>query len=337
LAQLAHVFVCYGTVSLDAAVRIAGTLQAPAEALYFLVLFKADLSRLPARAHRYQLDARRYSEWTRAFRIATWYRAILADLEAQVVDEIVAYLPHPFELPGNDLIYFDARVRRRELLPDGLINYVSSNVVPSRASRRVRYFARVLMRSLAARFVRLRYRALSGGSVTQVGEVSYDRAWCDVAQGFQAPSCGTTFLPARTGGAKSAARTGTLLLDQELHELVSEALETKLRLKLGEVSAEFAAGPVYYKAHPRGKNRAREFAPRVRDVSQQAQAEDLFESLALERIVGFYSTPLLFPQQGVERIAILPELGCQGVRKPELLEELHAVLAGAGTKLLTVA
>jgi len=313
-----------------------GTLEVPFSNLYFLLFFGGDRARLPAGAHVYELEARRYSEWTRSFRIARWYRDILADIEAQGTTEIVAYVAHPFELPGNDLIYSNGLVKRRELLPDGLVNYISAPVVPSGLIGRARYAARVALRILGARGSGLHYRVLWRGQITQVQEDLYDRAWCDVAEGFYAPPCGTTLLPIHSRQTRAGVPRGTLLLDQELRELANEDLEWKLRRRFVEIAAEFANEPLFYKGHPRGQNRATAFSLEVRDVSRESRAEDLLDALALGRLVGFYSTPLLFPQDGLERIAILPELGAAGVRKPELLKQLHAVLTNGGAKIVKV-
>jgi hypothetical protein len=335
VAPVAHVFVCYGSVSWDAAMRVAEAEHLPAESVYVLALFRAEPRELPNGTHFYGMDARRYSEWARPFRIAKWYQGFLRDLARASVSEVVAYVPHPFEIPANDLVYASRHVMRRELLPDGMVNYIAAPVVPSAVRGKVRYAARVLLRIVAARTVGLGYRPLVSGTLTQVEHLEYDRAWADSVLGFRAPSCGLTLLPSSALKIEPEARTGTLFLDQELGELVDAELEKVMRR---EVAAHLggADSPLYYKSHPRGTNRAAQLVARVKDVSERGRAEDLVGSLAVAKLVGFYSTPLLLAGAGVERVAFLPERGCPGIRKLELLDELERALIGSGAIVVRV-
>jgi hypothetical protein len=334
--RVLHVFVCYGSVSFDAALRIAASLGVEPASLVFLLLFRAPQDSLPNGARTYQIDARSYSEWSKAFRIAAWYRRVLSDFGRTPQVGIVAYLPHPFELPANDLAYSNRQVVRRELLPDGMLNFTRVSVLPSGALERVRYLGRVALRMLAARAWGYRYRPLLSGSLTQVDCLAYDRAWHDGSPGFLGPQSGLTLLPGVPRAPSDAPRTGTLILDQELGELMDAELEAKVRRQLLELVESRTRGPLYYKAHPRGQSRLASFPPGTLDRSSLLGVEMLLDELVPECIVGFYSTPLLRAVANAERVAVLPARDARGVRKPELLAQVDQALADSGATLIRV-
>lgn len=332
-----HIFICYGVRSLDAAVRISRNL-AP-ESVLLLVMFDGDLREVPSGVRVSVLNTRRYSEWTRPFRVAAWYERERAWVEKRRAS-VVAYVPHPFELPGNDLVYSNPSVVRRELLPDGLINLTSAPHRPKTLARRLRYEMRVFLRQLSARIVGLRYRRLKEGHITQVNSVRYDRVWGDSEQGL--PSCTGVYarLPERNlpiaSDWKPTLGTRVLVLDQELKELMNGSLEERVRLRMVDLVA-CLGGEVFYKAHPRGKNRVRDLGLAAIDVTSAEQAEALVRTIYPTCVVSFYSTALLDPElEKLERIAILPELGSPGVKRPELLTETWRLLESRGVRVVSV-
>ncbi len=335
MPQTAHIFVCYGSVSFDAALRIAEASRIPPQSLFVLCLFNANLHSWPKQAHVYSLNARAYPEWTRSFRIARWYRRILRDLESAKSGTWHVYVPHPFEIPANDLLYSNPHVERRVLLPDGMINYLPTPALPQELVGRVRYCLRVFLKVLAAAAVGLRYRPLLSGSLTQAESFPYDSAWAPSTMGFRAPPCGVTRLPQNDMGPPAEERHAALFLDQELSELVNPSLESALRARLHELLEELD-GEVYYRAHPRGIDRSKSF-PFTENVSQAVSAEEVLHSLPIATLIGFYSTPLLFHQEGVRRIAVLPPPDASGVRKRRLLADLREALSSSGVEVLSIA
>lgn len=336
----AHVFVCYGSLSFDAAVRIARTLkdEAPGARAWFLVLFDADLGRIPAGAEVLPIGRPLHllNEWQKPFVIARWLRRSLDQISAQSVAEIVAYLPHPFELPGNHFAFSDSRVVRRELLPDGFVNFMSSDIRPESCSRRLRFEIRIALRRMAAWCFGLRYVPYREGHLTQYERIDYARAWTDRVEGYVTSQSRPLLLPPRPGrqAPPSSGEAAWLVLDQELHSLLDAPLEAAVRSRMTQLLA--AAGPVriYYRAHPRGLHRAAELRAAgldVVDATAPDTAEDFLCRVPVSRVLGFYSTPLLDPS--LERLSVLPRPDTPGVKKPKLLRELRAALAASGAKL----
>lgn len=337
----AHVFVCYGALSFDAAARIIEHTLDDSQRSYVLPMFSADLSRLPPRAVilRPELELRELTEWTKPIAIARWFRQVLNRLEHDGVERIVAYIPHPFELPANHLAYSDPRVARLELLPDGFLNY--ANIHPAEGLGRVRYLARVLLRSLSARTVGLRYRPLPTGHLTQYEVLHYHRTWSSSFEGLLTLGGEPALLPAmpQPQASRDAGRA-VLVLDQELLPLVSPKLEARMRRRLVEVVRNLDADRVLYKAHPRGRHRMAWLEAAglsVRDVTGPELAEQLIVETAAAYLVGFYSTPLLLSGALVaRRMSILPEATASGVKKKQYLHDLRSALVAAGVEMVSV-
>lgn len=337
----AHVFVCYGALSCDAAVRIANGVLSPREKVYFLLSFPADGIELPAHAIVLRMDPapERYSEWCKPFAIASWYAQVLARLDADGIESIIAYLPHPFELPANHLAYYDRRVRRLELLPDGLLNYTKGEVKPENALHALRVAARVTLRRLAARRIGLSYRPLPAGHLTQYEALNYARTWIERGAVTKTQKGELSVLPPRKERpvADECAGTGLLILDQELRGFVASGLANDMRSALLAVVKATPTNRVYYKAHPRGENRTTEFRAHgidARDVTGPELAESLIHRLAITHVVGFYSTPLLTHGEPLQaRISVLPDAHHPAVRRPRFLEDVQEALLASGADL----
>jgi len=340
----AHVFVCYGALSCDAAVRIVRGCLPPATQTYFLLMFGVEGVDLPAGTTvlPMQPPPAHYTEWRKPFAIAAWFKQVMRRWESDGVTSIVAYLPHPFELPANHLAYRDARVKRLELLPDGLVNFTRAEVKPENALHALRYAVRVGLRRLAARKVGLRYRPLPAGHLTQYRTLDYARTWFE--QGAQAVTRKgeVTALPPRQTPSAPAEPGGPalLILDQELRGFVGPSKAVALRQALVTAAKTMPVSRVYYKAHPRGENRAtflRDHGVDVIDVSGPDLAESLVQRLSITHLLGFYSTPLLLSDPAVQaRISLLPDVNDPAVRRPGFLRDVQAALRASGAELRVV-
>lgn len=340
-AGLSHAFVCYGAHSFDAALRIAETMIEPDEKRFFFLLFPADTARLPPDAH-YSMVPSLLSEdnLTKPFVIAHWFSNAFKTFNAQNPSEIIAYIPHPFELPGNHFMYHEPRVKRLELLPDGLLNYLNRPVIPESARKKAGYLARSGLRAVAAKAAGFQYRPLIHGHLTQFQAGRYRRSWTFNSQGFLTLSGELARLPERHAPARSSApqRGGLLILDQEISHLFSEELEEKVRAKLYELVRSQKVGTVFYKSHPRGKNRAHQWRAQgiaVSDLSAAGQAEDLLFEHGISSLFGFFSTPLLLSAEAVQaRFAVLPVADAPGIRQEKHVTELRDVLRASGAQVI---
>jgi len=352
----AHVFVCHGALSLDAASRIAHGALPSGTPTYFLVSFAADLTKLPSQVVPLVMSppADAYSEWAKPFAVQAWFSTALARLGQDEIDTIVAYLPHPFEIPGNHLAYSDERVVRLELLPDGLANFLPTSVAPEGWFKRLRFEARVQLRRLAAMRDGLRYVPVRAGHLTQFDRLDYAATWvepglrCLTIRGqvrslpprLQAASETRSSEMKGDGALASRGRPIVLFLDQELRGFVSPKLEVQMRAAVDALLRSLEPKCVYYKSHPRGENRAPllgEIGAKVIDISGGELAEELVVEHAVTHLVGFYSTPLLTCASAVEtRLSVLPDVGTDGVLKPALARDLRAALRSSGVELCGV-
>jgi hypothetical protein len=340
-AGLSHVFVCYGAHSFDAALRIAEQLLQPSERRFFFLLFPADTTRLPAGTHYSMVPPLLLeNNFTKPFVIARWFSSALKKFNEHDSSEIIAYIPHPFELPGNHFMFHEPRVKRLELLPDGLMNYLDRPVIPESARKKAGYLARSGLRALAAKATGFRYRPLTHGHLTQFRTGRYERSWTFNPQGYLTLSGELARLPERrTPSPRSTAQQGGLLiLDQEISHIVSAELEESVRAKLYELVGSQKAGAVFYKAHPRGNNRAHEWRAEgipVSDLSASGQAEDLLFEHGISSLFSFFSTPLLLSAEAVQtRFAVLPVADAPGVRQKKLVAELRDVLRASGAHVI---
>jgi hypothetical protein len=337
----AHIFVCYGALSFDAAARIISGALAESERTYVLPMFSAELSRLPQRTVilRPDVELHELTEWTKPMAIARWFRQVLDRLDQDGIERIVAYIPHPFELPANHLAYSDPRVTRLELLPDGFLNYARTH--PPEGIRKIRYLARVLLRWLAAKIVGLRYRRLPAGHLTQYEVLHYHRTWSTSFEGLLSLCGEPALLPApREPIAGLDAGRVVLVLDQELLPLVNPRLEERLRNRLRDFVSTLDADRVLYKAHPRGRHRPDWLigaGRRVCDVTGPELAEQLIVEAGATDLVGFYSTPLLLSGAAVaRRMSVLPDPATSGVKKVQYLRDLRTALVAAGVEMVAL-
>lgn len=339
-----HVFVCYNTLSYEAALRIIHDLSKrdPGAPCAMLVLCEADLGRLPERVKRWVLTPPMHalSRYEKPLRIAAWFEEVHRELRAQFPGPVRAYVPHPLELPGNHFVFSRGAHDTVELLPDGLINYFERTMRPERLSALPRYAVRVALECLAAWWHGFRYRPIWNGHQTQYETGLYAASWTFNPEGYLTVSGELKVLPALRGADSPPApeRRAALFLDQELYQVVGPSLEARLRLRAAEIVREQRPEVVYYKAHPRGKNRAgqlRELDLDVVDVSGPAPAEELIAKEGIRIVVGFYSTTLLLlSKQDVEvRIAVLPEPDHPGVRRPALLRDARKAIEASGATI----
>ncbi|GEM_PF-1799564 len=357
MAETIHVFICYSSLSFDAALRIAhftknqygedsSGKENTGPLFFFFVLFSADRSQLPDGAQVFEMHPapQYYSEWTRPFAIARWFSGALKELNTFAPNEIHAYLPHPFELPGNHFLFHDARVTRRELLPDGLINYFHRTLQPESPGKALRYVTRIALRLSAAVRYRLLYTPFSKGHITQYERGLYDRSWTLNEEGYLTRGRELAQLPPRPGnqrvGASNSKRqVALLILDQEIHQIVSSSLEDRLRSALLQEALLLQKATVYYKAHPRGKNRVEELRQgglKVQDETGSGLAEALIEQEGITHLLGFYSTPLVLSRNEVEsRISIFPVQGTPGILRPHLVGDIYTALRASGARLIS--
>jgi len=243
------------------------------------------------------------------------------------------------ELPGNHFLFSEKSVIRRELLPDGLINFVPTPAIPSERRARLRYELRVGLKSLAARIVGLNYRRLATGHLTQYETLAYERTWTDHSSKCLSRAGEVVPLPepSTSGVRPEYSQTQVLVLDQELRPLVSEGLEGELRTSLLKEVQALGVTRLYYKGHPRGKNRAHVFESiglQVEDVTSEGIAEEVIEDRQISHLVGFYSTPLLVSPGCVrERICVLPPPHRAGVKNPSQLSDYLSAFESSGATI----
>lgn len=339
-----HVFVCYNTLSYEAALRIIEDLskREPDAPCAVLLLCEADLGRLPEQVKRWVLSPPMHalSRLEKPLRIAAWFETVHRELRAQFTGPVRAYVPHPLELPGNHFVFSRGAHDSVELLPDGLINYFERTMRPERPSALPRYAFRVVLECLAAWWHGFRYRPIWHGHQTQYERGLYAASWTFNPEGYLTISGELKVLPAlqRMVARRAPRRRAALFLDQELYQVVGPLLEERLRQRAAEIVREQKPEVVYYKAHPRGKNRAgrlRELGLEVIDVSGPVPAEELIAKEAIGIVVGFYSTTLLLlSKQDVDvRIAVLPEPEDAGVRRPALLRDARKAIAASGATI----
>lgn len=343
MSEHAHVFVCYSALSLDAARRLARVVSNDPANCHFLILFAGtrDVGPSEARVHLMNPPAEAFSELTRPFATARWFAQWLAT-EGNTLKEIVAYIPHPLELPGNHFAFAEPRVTRLELLPDGLINYYEHRLEPESLKKRLLYRTRMFLRQLAALSVGLRYEYLPGGHITQYERNLYARTWTENREGMVS-ICGVLeALPARVRKTTASRTDGErllLVLDQELHQIANAGLERRMRQRLRTEVLSLGLSRILYKCHPRGMNRHESFSCTlgidVEDVSGPTLAEELIESRGVTDIVGFYSTPLVLSAQRVStRVAILPTPSAPGVRRSRRLAQILSALNNTGVRVV---
>lgn len=326
--------------------RIAESAELAASRQAFLLLFPADRKAIPANVHTYEMvpPPAAYSEWTRPFQIARWFRGVLDSLKPLTEgSEVIAYIPHPFELPGNYFAFQRGTVHRLELLPDGLINYSHRSLDPENPWRALRYRARVGLRWAAAAIWGLGYRRLAPGHITQFETVPYARTWYISERGLLT-KCGVLQeLPARRDAPvrDESLKPATLFLDQELTSIADHQLEERLRRASERLLLETQQATLtLYKAHPRGKNRAAELATlgiKLRDISAPELAEHAILTWNVTRLIGFFSTPLVLSKDpNLHRVAIFPSAKSPGIRRPRMVEEIRQALRGADVELVDV-
>lgn len=343
--ELTLVFVCYNALSFEASVRIAELKRKenPQSSCLFLLLLRAPRSRLPEGARVWELDPPLHtaSRWAKPFRLARWFRRVLDEAEREHPGRWRIYIPHPVELPGNHFFFFGREGDEIELLPDGLINYFPRTMQPEVWWQAPRYGLRLFLEHLAAWRWRFRYRSVWAGHQTQYELGRYQRSWTFNPEGFLTVSGELQQLPALAQTAQTEAlpaRGAVLFLDQELHEIVTPSLERELREEVLQLLRERQPAHLFYKAHPRGKNRApwlRQLGVQFTDCSGEENAERWLSKQPVELLLGFYSTSLvlLSSREVRERIAVLPDPQAPGVRRPCLLEQIVQPLQRSGVRI----
>lgn len=344
MAEVGHVFVCYAALSLESALRIASHALPREEPKHFLVMFATDVSEAKALGSVSVMSAPPddYSEWTRPFAIARWFNEALNRIRAEWGPlPVVAYIPHPFEHPGNYFAYQERAALRVELLPDGLINYSHRTLDPESPGRALRYNTRVLLRKLAGLRSSLPYRRLSRGHITQYETLNYARTWHLSEAGLLTRKGTLSAVPLREMLPRNRAHPETrLFLDQELGQVAAPALEQRLRERCIEHLRQ--GSRLLYKAHPRGKNRALELKNRgidLHDVSSGFPAERLIGDENVTELIGFYSTPLviLAGDPDLKRTAIFPSRMSTDLVRPDLASEVREALLRSQATVIEVA
>lgn len=337
-----HVFVCYNTLSYEAALRIIDGLSGggaePRCAV--LLLCDADLERLPASVARWTMTPPMHalSRFEKPFRIASWFARVHAELLARFPGSFHAYVPHPLELPGNHFVFSKRPGDTVDLLPDGLVNYFERTMRPERLSAVPRYCVRIALEKIAARRHGFRYRPVWRGHQTQYEGGHYRTSWAFNPQGYLTVSGKLEVLPPVAGARDAAQRPSqraVLFLDQELHQIVGPELEAEMRRRALELIREQAPEVLYYKAHPRGKNRCDELGlgdVPIRDCSGPGPAERLVALEGIRTVVGFYSTSLLLLSAAdVDvRFAVFPDPEDPRVRRPALVREARKPIQASG-------
>ncbi len=144
---------------------------------------------------------------------------------------------------------------------------------------------------------------------------------------------------AESANEAEVSRRGALFIDQELHQVVAPALERKLRdVALARLRKE-GTGLLFYKGHPRGRNRAQELQEQglpVIDRTGPVSAEQLIATERIAAVVGFYSTTLMLLSDVdvPRRVAVFPDPEDPDVRRPSLVRAARAPIEASGATVL---
>lgn len=344
-----HLFCTFGALSQLAAQRIiqrmvaSGEIHGTSETRNALVGAAApfDLGAMSEGTRALVMERGRseIDPWKQPFALARFTQRICTTLAEVGAGDIALYCPHVFELPANYFFFEDARVVRRELLPDGLANYVPRPLMPEGSRKRAGFVGRVALRSIAARREGFRYRMLFRGDQTQWDSGDWDRTWTFRARGLLTRSAEVVELALGTPETPQGPVTpGILFLDQELEEIADSGLQARLRLAAIDVLRD-AGEPVFCKPHPRGviRDLKRSLGGLLEGNLLSGRAEQVVVDRGFRKVMGFYSTPLLLLDGGtIERTAILPSNRARGLRRPQWVAQVRDALRGAGVIVIEV-
>lgn len=341
--MIAHVFIVFGALSVLAARRVLESLAkggSPNDTRAFVFSTVAvqpgTFAEEVVVRVMYPLPST-LSEWSKPFALAKFTKTCEEELRLTGASELVVYCPHVYEVPANFFAFGSRWVIRRELLADGLANYVPRPVVPRTMRKGLGYFARTGLRILAAKVNGLSYRVLLEGDMTQYECIPWARTWTFRARGLITKRGEVCELPFLSEDARAdAALGGVLFIDQELDEIADKALQLEMRETVASVLRQLGR-PVVYKSHPRGMNRISTLTSV--GVSALPAPERPAEFVALEgsfeTVVGFYSsTLLLISEEGVETIAILPRNGAGGVLRRGFIVALKKTFRECGIRII---
>lgn len=344
MSTVIHVFVCYNTLSYEATLRIIDDLseREPNTPCAVLLLCEADLTRLPPGVQRWKLSPPMHalSRFDKPLRIAAWFEHVYRELRVKFPGPVHAYVPHPLELPGNHFVFFREAGDTVDLLPDGLINYFERTMRPERPSAMPRYAFRLALECFAAWRHGFRYQPIWRGHQTQYERGFYSASWAFNPEGYLTISGELKILPPirHPEPPLRASKRSVLFLDQELYQIVGSSLETRMRRRAQEIVRQHEPDVVYYKAHPRGRNRIEELldlGPVVVDVTGPSPAEFLIAKNGIRIVVGFYSTTLLLlSRENVDvRVAVFPDPEDPGVRRPALVRDARKCIEASGATI----
>ncbi len=206
-------------------------------------------------------------------------------------DALSVYLPHPYHLPTNYLL-FGLKNRSAYLIPDGLLNY---------HDRRIRFgqFAPMLAKSVLALGLGLWYRPYIG-HLTAYEQKVYQGVYTFNPDGLVTDTgklCRISLDPGFTPDPAGSGSSVCLVLDQDIESLVTadEARQMRALLQDHLKAGDFEA--IYYKGHPSlvgGKPLVDVpgLAP-VHFIRSALPVELLIPDYAPAEVVSFFSSALL--------------------------------------------
>lgn len=313
-----RIFLCYGGESLAAARAILA--ERPGGEVLVLWFGGRETPTIDgARVVSFPVDGvRRYWKALRLFRRAVSDEPLLSAASAEL------YLPHPVHFAGN--FFFHARpgwIRKR--LTDGLLD---------RMDRRVEDLSRLdlLARRVLGLLAGVPYRPFRTGHLSQGRSAGYEETFVFDAAGLRDAAGRIVVLkrPVPVVPSPPATSSGILFLDQEIEEVFGRAAAALRRSALGFLLQ--AGQPVFYKAHPRGRNRIETLRLAGLDVREapSGAAEDVAVRLGVSRVVSYYSSALLrIAQEGLAReaVALFPKAA------PAVLQPAREALRAAGVQI----
>ena len=359
-----HIFVCYGVISYEAACWIAARVPSR-DKLAFFCTFQPQRRHEPGHAQVFlHHGERRKGEWSKVRGLCEWFQGALHDFNQTEHQECILYAPHVAEVPGNYFAYCDPRIIARQLLPDGLINYVDRRIEGEGFEARLRSRLRVWARKFWASFFGFQYHGLYSGHLTQYDELNWDATWSLGAQGLLSISGELKIVPLlshenqeRAGSRESsevqalvdkpslqnnqtsqAALHRVLFIDQELGEIVEPPLEGELRARIVQrLQAMQAEGSeIFYKAHPRGQDRRESLSEQVPGLQAYESTGFLEGAIAaggIDTVIGFFSTTLLLlaSSHELQAMAVLPEP--RRAKRPQYVVEIIEAMSSSGVEV----
>jgi len=278
------------------------------------------------------------SEISRRFRLARWWRGWMRAHAPFLGPDARIYITLPSSLPGN-IAFRRHGGGRLALLPDGMVNYSAITYWGQTGKGFVWLAGGLVTELVAAAAAGLWYNPSLRGHLTQYERQAYDRTYTFDPDGLVSRS-GTVITlerPALGEGYRANARIA-VIADQELGRLVDPAGDTALRARLAAFLNGLDLDLVYYKPHPRGRDRRAEVDAALRhDVSAFDSSGPIEELVAMSGaglLVSYFSTCLVTAAglPGLRRIAVMPTADAAADRQVQ--HDLVVAFRRAGAEVI---